>query len=154
MRGLDARTLALAAEIRRDWRHVAEQLERAERYDPAASGPHAGWVALALDHAYEALETLLRRVERGLGLPERTGDRWQAELLEAASLDVPRLRPPVVPGAAHSPWLELLKSRHFPRHACAVELEPARLAENVRRLQEAVARTEPVVERLVVALEQ
>lgn len=152
MTGADARLALLCAEIERDIAEVKRQLERAELYDPAESGPHAAWVALALDHAYEAFESLLVRIERALDLPPRTGERWHLDLLEAAALDVPELRPAVVPRECLNDWIELLKFRHFLRHAYAADLDPRRLADNVARLGRAVGATEPALRRLVAAL--
>jgi hypothetical protein len=152
MSAADARLALLAAEIDRDFAEVKRQLERAEQHDPSASGPNAAWVALALDHAYAAFESLLVRSERALDLPPRQGERWHLDLLEASALDVPGLRPAIVPREALSDWLELLKFRHFLRHAYAADLDPKRLADNVSRLRRAAAATAPKVGALVAAL--
>jgi hypothetical protein len=148
----DARLALLRAELERDLGEVTRQLDRATLHDPAASGPNAAWVALALDHAYSAFETLLVRLERALDLPPRTGERWHLELLEASALDVPDLRPAVVPRQALGDWLELLKFRHFLRHAYAADLDPQRLADLVDRLRRALGPTEPAVRGLLAAL--
>lgn len=144
----DARVAKLSAEIVRDWAEVERQAQRASEQDPAVSGPNAAWVALALDHAYEAFESLLRRLEIALGLPARSGERWHLTLLEDAAMDIPGLRPPIVPANAARHWMELLEFRHFLRHAYAVDLDPDRLAANVRRLREAVGLTRSHVQRL------
>ena len=148
----EARVALLCAEIERDFAEVERQLERANQHDPGASDPNAAWVALALDHAYEAFESLLVRIERALDLPPRAGERWHIDLLESSALDVPGLRPAIVPEASVRDWLELLKFRHFLRHAYAADLDAARLADNVDRLRRAIDATGPQIRRLVQAL--
>lgn len=149
---VDARVTLLVAEIERDWAEVHRQLARTGEVDPAASGPNAAWVALALDHAYSAFEAMLQRVERALALPDRTGERWHQSLLEEASLDLRELRPAIIPRAALSDWMELLKFRHFLRHAYGADLEAARLRLLAERLTRAVEATAPSVAELVSAL--
>ena len=48
---------------------------------------------------------------------------------------MPGVRPPVLPEATRRPLLALLAFRHFFRHAYAVELDPARLRDDVDRLK-------------------
>lgn len=61
-------------------------------------------MALSLDHAYQALETILVRIERALGLPERSGPGWHALLLADTALVIPGLRSaPAVFGADRAP---------------------------------------------------
>ncbi len=106
----DARVAVLLQEIRRDWESVRAHAARAEGTDPASGAPEAAYVALSLDHAYQALETLILRVERALGLPERAGATWHAALLADASREVPGLRPAVVPREALPDWEALLRA--------------------------------------------
>lgn len=120
--------------------------------DPSRGKPEAAFVALELDHAYQAFETLLVRIERVLGLPPRTGDTWHRTLLADASRPIDGLRPAVAPPAAESEWAEVLAFRHFLRHAYDVELDPARLSVLAERLARAVAATDPVVRKLLEAL--
>lgn len=152
MTALDARLVQLAADLRREWGIVEANLARARSVDPTASAPEAAFVALALDHLYQAFETLLLRLERALALPERAGGGWHAALLADAGLPLPGLRAAVFPLEAERHWQALLRFRHFLRHAYAVELDPRELAANVRHAEAAVAATVPAFEALIAAL--
>ena len=114
--------------------------------------PQAALVALSLDHAYQAFETILTRVERAIGLPERAGGSWHAALLSDAALALPGLRPPLFPSSALADWDALLRFRHFLRHAYVVDLDPERLATNCARLERSVAATDPFLAALWTAL--
>jgi len=142
----------LRAEIERDWRRVEIFLQRATSVDPASGLPEASLVALSLDHAYQAFEEILLRIERAVGLPERQGADWHRALLADAVLSLPDIRPPLVPEPAERSWDELRRFRHFLRHAYAVDLDPVRLGANVAHPRKAVAATEPSIRALSQAL--
>jgi hypothetical protein len=150
---VDARIVVLIEEIRRDWAAVRRHAARAGGTDPAADEARAALVALSLDHAYQALETMLLRIERALGLAERTGASWHVQLLADASLPLATLRPAIVPREAVVDWERLMKFRHFLRHAYTVELDADRLRENAERLRRAVDGTEGAIQALIAALE-
>lgn len=152
MSPLDARVLKLVAEVERDWRQVRAHLAKARSVDPEKGEPEAALVALSLDHAYQAFETLLVRTERALGLPERVGATWHARILFDSGEPVPGLRPAVYPQDAAGDWDALLRFRHFLRHAYPIGLDAAKLRANVARLETAATRTEPFVNALVAAL--
>jgi hypothetical protein len=109
-------------------------------------------VALSLDHAYQAFETILLRLERSAGLPERTGRAWQTALLADAAIAVTGLRPAVFPPESLADWDAVLRFRHFLRHAYVITLDPEKLRANVARLERAVASTEPWVDVLLKAI--
>lgn len=148
----DARVLSLASELERDWTSVESHRTRSLEVDPHASGPNRAYVAVALDHAYEAFESFLVRAARGLGLPLPVGDRWHVEILRAFAEEIAGVRPAVVPPEVLDDWEQLLGFRHFFRHAYRVELDPAKLAVNVERLGRAVGATRPMAVALVEAL--
>jgi hypothetical protein len=150
----DARVLALAADAERDWELVVRNLAQARSVMPAAGAPAAALVALALAHAYAAFETMLIRIERASGLPERTGPSWHRALLADTARPVAGLRPEIVPLAAEGDWAELLSFRHFLHHAYAVGLDAERLARLVERLEAAVTATEPVVREALRSLRE
>jgi len=147
-----AREQLLVAELRRDWAQVEARLQEASAYDPGTGKPFASHVALMLAHAYEAFETLLVRVERALGLPPRSGERWHTDILEAAALDLPDVRPACIPSAALPDWHAVRRFRHFLRHAYAVDLDPSELTRARTHLTTAVRTTSGTVARLVDAL--
>lgn len=83
-------------------------------------------LALDLHRWYSALESIVERIERVFStLP--TGPEWHAELLTGATLEIPEIRPAILPAATLDELRELMKFRHFLRHAYAVELDRSRL---------------------------
>jgi len=100
------------------------------------SPTRADLVVAAVDvHAwYTGLETLLERVARLLDEDVPTGPAWHAELLAQMRVEVPAVRPAVLPEGAVPDLEELRKFRHFFRNAYAVELD----AELVRAQAERV----------------
>lgn len=146
----DARASFVCAECRRDWDAVRAHSGRASSADPSEGAAQAALVALSLDHAYQAFETLLVRLERAAGLAERTGSGWHAALLADAAIDVPKLRPALFPPYALADWDALLGFRHFLRHAYVVDL--GKLESNVARLERAVAATGPWLEAVLAGL--
>lgn len=138
----DARAAMLVAECRRDWEAVKAHLSRAQRVQPGHGDAEAALVALSLDHAYQAFETILVRLERAAGLPERVGSSWHAALLADAAIAVDGLRPAIIPSSALADWDALLRFRHFLRHAYVVDLDAERLTANLQRLERAVVATD------------
>lgn len=146
--------LALAiSEIRRDWEQILLLREKARSVDPGAGEPEAALVALSLDHAYEAFESLMLRLERILGLPARSGESWHKALLADGARPIDAVRPPIYPQEAADDWDALLGFRHFLRHAYVVSLDPERLRMNADRLDSAVAATRQTIDDLLKALE-
>jgi hypothetical protein len=119
----DVRLAALRVEIERNWQQVKRHAQTCATTDPSGGAPEAALVALSLDHAYQAFEQVLCRVEQALHLPERSGQHWHRRLLADATEPLPRVRPAIVPELAERNWEELLGFRHFLRHAYAVELD-------------------------------
>lgn len=131
---------------------VRQHLERALSVAPASGLPEAALVALSLDHAYQAFESMLVRVERELGLAARAGSEWHRAILADATLDLPGVRPAIVPPECTRDWADVLAFRHFLRHAYTVELDAEKLTRNVAALGRAVDGTEPRVLALVASL--
>lgn len=154
MSPLDARLSKLASDLRREWDQVRLHAQRAASVDPSRGEPEAALVALSLDHAYQAFESLLIRLERGLGLPERGGATWHAQLLFEAADPIPGLRPAVYPAEVELEWDALRRFRHFLRHAYAVALDPEKLCASAERLARAIAASEPLVRGLLDALSE
>ncbi len=142
----------VVAECRRDWSEVKRQLGKAASVDPAVGEPQAALVALSIAHAYQAFETILLRVERALGLEERSGGAWHTALLADSGLPLPGVRPAIYPAEMASDWHALLGFRHFLRHAYGVDLDPARLESNRARLQQVVTSTDGWIEALLGSL--
>jgi hypothetical protein len=105
--------------------------------------------AVAVHAWYTALETLLERIARALDREVPGGPLSHSELLSQMMVEIPRVRPPVLSRADEPELRALLSFRHFFRHAYAVELDPARVEHEARRLL-AVA---PAVEKGLLGLE-
>ena len=105
--------------------------------------------AWAVHGWYTALETLIERVARQLDAEVPGGERWHRELLAQCTVEVPGVRPAVLPREVRVDLESLLAFRHFVRHAYGVELDPSRLAIESARLR-AVA---PAVTRALDAFE-
>ncbi len=137
---------------RRDWELVRANRAKAQAVDPHRVGAESAWVALALDHAYEAFETMLVRIERALAMPERSGAAWHRVILADAGAELSGLRPSLVPAESADGLEKLLGFRHFLRHAYAAELQASRLARLTEQLASAVEATEPSVGNVLSAL--
>jgi len=83
--------------------------------------------AVALHHAYGAIESALSRIARAIddGLPE--GSDWHQTLLHTMALAIDKVRPPVLRVETRTLLQRLLGFRHFFRHAYAIDLDGAHL---------------------------
>lgn len=91
-------------------------------------------VAANLHGYYTALETLCERVARQLDENVPTGASWHADLLSQMQVEVPGLRPAVVPSAVVGELHELRKFRHFFRNAYVLDFDPALVRSHAERL--------------------
>ncbi len=83
---------------------------------------------------YTGLETALERVARLVDETVPAGPSWHAELVAQLRVEVPGVRPAVVPSEAVSDLTELRKFRHFFRNAYLVDFDPARIEAVVARV--------------------
>jgi hypothetical protein len=92
-----------------------------------AGPPTLAEAAVALHHAYGAIEAALTRIARAIddGLPE--GSDWHQALLHTMGLAIDKVRPAVLRPETRSLLQRLLGFRHFFRHAYAIELDGTRL---------------------------
>ncbi len=91
-------------------------------------------VAANLHGYYTALETLCERVARQLDENVPTGATWHADLLSQMQVEVPGLRPPVMPSEVVGELHELRKFRHFFRNAYVLDFDPALIRAHAERL--------------------
>ena len=110
--------------------------------DPAAIALEA-W---ALHGWYTALESLFERVARQLDAEVPEGDRWHRELLAQATVEVPGVRPAVLPRSTRPDLEELLGMRHFLRHAYGADLDGRRLAPQAGRLRDVAPAVEQALD--------
>lgn len=111
---------------------VSEMNEAAARLDATPWASHA---AVALHGWYTALEAALERVARTLDEEVPRGERWHRDLLSQVTVEVPGIRPAVLPRTLIPELLEVLGFRHFFRHAYGVALEPDRLRAELERVR-------------------
>lgn len=106
-------------------------------------------LAFQLGRFFTAIESVLARVLRTLDGDVPGGPDWHQELLRAAAVPIPELRPALIPREALPLLRELLGFRHFARHGYDVTPDPDRLHELARVAGEAHAH----LERALVALD-
>jgi len=105
----------------------SEVAELVGRWDQAGSlgRPELVLIAVNLHGWYTALETALERVARLLDQTVPDGGSWHLDLLAQMQLEVPGVRPAIVPEGFTPELHELRKFRHFFRNAYALELDAA-----------------------------
>lgn len=140
---MNAALNALRSDIADDRAALARRLDQAVAR-PAAMGDDAdlAYVALALQHAYSAIESILERVVRHLDGALPTGTDSHRALLARAARTIEGVRPAILSVAALSVTRDLLRFRHFLRHDYGAELEPAQLA----RIQDVVVAGRPTLD--------
>jgi hypothetical protein len=103
--------------------------------------PHQVLVGAALHAYYTGVETILERVCRQLDGDVPIGDRWHQLLLARSLVELPGMRPAILPPALRADLVNLLAFRHFFRHAYALDLDSTKLRLEAERL----ARIHPLV---------
>ena len=102
-------------------------------------------VAANLHGYYTALETLCERVARQLDETVPAGPAWHADLLSQMQVEVPGLRPVVVPANVISDLHELRRFRHFFRNAYVLDFDPVLVRAHAERLVRVHASIAPAV---------
>ena len=126
---MSPRIQRLRAEIASDLRvfqSKAEELRGLPQLSSAGRSTLAQ-AAVALHHAYGAVESALSRIARTIddGLPE--GPEWHQALLQVMALAIDSVRPAVLSKETCAHLQRLLGFRHFFRHAYAIDWDGARL---------------------------
>lgn len=129
----------LLDELRQDWAAVAEHARE-------LSDLRADWAAVASDRLrvvmscvlvhgwYTGLEMIFERVARRLDQDVPRGEQSHKELLHQMTIELPGLRPAVISDQAEVELRQVLKFRHFFRHAYAVPYDPAKVLAEVDRV--------------------
>lgn len=91
-------------------------------------------LAVNLHGWYTALETALERIARLMDQSVPDGPAWHIDLTAQMHLDVPGVRPAVLPKAIAPALQELRKFRHFFRNAYVLDLDPALVKERATDL--------------------
>jgi len=118
---------------------VAEDLQALRRLDGALEKFSAGiagagwdnadlWASAGVLHGiYNAIENSFLRISSAFGDKLERSERWHAELLHRMFIEVPELRPAVIPAPLQSLLKELLAFRHLYRHGYDLELDATKL---------------------------
>ena len=126
---MSPRIQRLRAEIASDLRIFRAKVEELASLPDLSHAERAtlAEAAVALHHAYGAIDSALSRIARSIddGIPE--GPEWHQALLHVMSLAVDGVRPAVLSVGAHVLLQRLLGFRHFFRHAYAIDFDGARL---------------------------
>jgi hypothetical protein len=83
---------------------------------------------------------------RGEMVDDRAAMARRRSLLAQATVDVPGVRPAVLPRATRADLEELLGMRHFLRHAYGAELDGRRLAAQAERLHDVAPAVEQALD--------
>jgi len=135
-----AKLARLSAEVAIDAAALAARAEETttllSTWDDRATLPRAELMLVAanLHGYYTALETLCERVARQLDESLPTGAAWHADLLSQMQVEVPGLRPPVIPAEVVGDLHELRKFRHFYRNAYVLDFDPLLVHSHAERL--------------------
>lgn len=127
---MNGRLQRLRAEIANDRDALAGRIRELSTIDLArhdASEGDLARAALALHHAYGAVESALTRIARTVEGSVPDGAEWHQALLSSMTLDLEGVRPPVLGAETASVLRRLLAFRHFLRHAYTAPLERERL---------------------------
>jgi len=119
----------LRAELGSDLRAFEARVEELRMLDATTASPaEVAQIAVALHHAYGAVEAGLARVSRVIerGLPE--GADWPSALLHVMTLEIPEVRPVVLSSTSATALRKLLAFRHFCRDAYAADWDREQLA--------------------------
>lgn len=80
----------------------------------------------SLHNIFNALENCFVQISMSFENHVRDRGRWHRELLEKMFLDIPTLRPPVLPEQLRSILGDLLGFRHLFRHAYELKIDEAK----------------------------
>lgn len=117
----------LRAEVTSDVGVFESRLDELAALPALAGSPGAlAQAAVALHHAYGAIESALLRVARAFeGATD--GPDWHQALLTSMGLEIEAIRPAILSPTTLDALRRLLGFRHFFRHAYGVPFDPARV---------------------------
>lgn len=129
----------LLAELRKDREAVERQLTELEALrgrwgDVEREAPLLAYACVLLHGWYTGLESLFERIARTVDGHVPTGERSHRALLRQMTVELPGVRGPIIASALEGELAELLKFRHFFRHAYAVTLDPKKVRAEADRV--------------------
>lgn len=136
---------ASIAQLERLRRELDDDRRALDRHGTEASALAAAWaepesqrivvLAGATVHFYfTALESIIERVARTLDHEVPAGERWHTELLSQGTVELPGIRPAVLPRALLPDLVALLGFRHFYRHGYAAVFDQERVRRELGRV--------------------
>ena len=105
----------------------AELVVARARLLPGADRVACAYAAVMLHHLYTAIESALERICRTVEGSVPGGPDDHVSFLRDATLELPGIRPAILQAARFSPLFEMLRFRHFVRHAYSVQWDITRL---------------------------
>lgn len=93
-------------------------------------------LGFALHNLYNAIENSFTQISLTFENHVKDRTRWHRELLEKMLLDMPPVRPRVLPAASHALLSDLLGFRHLFRHAYDFTLDEGKALDLWRRWQQ------------------
>lgn len=132
-----ARLAALCAVIDQDLRAIQRWTAELEAASPALEAGEPGFrdlapVAYALHNLYNALENTFEQISRTFENHITDPGQWHKELLSKMFLEIPHVRPAVLPESLRSNLSDLRGFRHVFRHGYDFQLDVEKLSRLVR----------------------
>lgn len=128
MNGPDfAARASLAAVIEHDLDAIRRMELAVVELEPDAEFSQCAGVAYALHNLYSALENSFDQISRTFENHVVDREQWHRELMVKMFLDIPGVRPAVLPAELRLPLNELRSFRHVFRHSYDFRLDPQRL---------------------------
>lgn len=90
--------------------------------------------SLNLHDVYSGLERVFKQIAATVDGTVPTSAEWHRELLEQMGLDLPKVRPPVLTGAALQSLDEYLRFRHVVRNVYTFSFDPERIGRLVKEM--------------------
>lgn len=127
---------ALAAVLQRDLEAITQIETHAQQLPESQLGrEQVDSLGFALHNLYNALENSFTQISLTFENHVKDRGRWHRELLEKMLLEVPPLRPRVLPAEARPLLADLLGFRHLFRHAYDFTLDEGKTLALWRRWQ-------------------
>jgi len=118
---------SLAAVIQRDIDAIVRIEAALQELGPDAGYAQCAGIAYALHNLYCALENSFEQISRSFENHVVDRDQWHRELMLKMLLEIPGVRPSVLPGHLRPLLNELRSFRHVFRHSYDFQLDPKQL---------------------------
>lgn len=133
--------IVLAGRIRKELDDLERLVSRATRAmntaqrNPQDADLYIDSASLNLHDVYSGFERAFKQIAATVDGNVPTSAEWHKELLEQMSLDLPKVRPPVLSSASIQQLDEYLRFRHIVRNVYTFSLDPERIGRLVKELE-------------------